>query len=103
MSIDDNEVDTTWMGRAACADHPADLFFPDQGENDTAQEAKAICATCPVRVSCLDYAVVTGQRFGIWGGLTEKQRRPFRNQHLRQPNSDLKPLFGEMLRSQDPN
>ena len=101
--IDDNGMDTTWVNRAACADHPADVFFPDQGDNGIAQEAKAICASCPVRVSCLDYAVGIGERFGIWGGLTEKQRRPFRNQHLRQPNSDLKPLFGEMLRLQYPN
>ena len=101
--MDDNEMDTTWMGRAVCADHPADVFFPDQGENDVAQQAKAICATCPVRVACLDYAVVTNQRFGIWGGLTEKQRRPFRRQHLKSPNSDLKPLIGVALRPQDPN
>ena len=74
--MDDNEMDTTWMGRAVCADHPADVFFPDQGENDVAQQAKAICATCPVRV---------------------------RRQPLKSPNSDLKPLIGAALRPQDPN
>ena len=67
-----------WVRQAACAKVPnADkIFFPGQGESIT--EAKAICAGCPVREECLDYALRTTQRFGIWGGVTERQRRTMR-------------------------
>ena len=97
--IDDNSMDITWMRRSACADHPADLFFAERGHPSQTTQAKAICATSPVRVACLDYAVVTNQRFGIWGGLTEKQRRPFRREYLIHSDSPALKLAG----SQDLN
>jgi WhiB family redox-sensing transcriptional regulator len=46
--------------------------------------AKRICIGCPVRQECLDYALVSNQRFGIWGGLTEEERRPVRRRWLMQ-------------------
>lgn len=67
---------TAWMDHAACADENPDLFFVERGVN--ADEAKAICATCPVRAACLAYALATNQLHGIWGGLSEKERKRLR-------------------------
>jgi WhiB family redox-sensing transcriptional regulator len=49
------------------------LFFPERGAST--REAKAVCAGCPVRVECLDYALGNSIKYGIWGGLSEHQRR----------------------------
>jgi WhiB family redox-sensing transcriptional regulator len=49
------------------------IFFPTRGA--PLDEARAVCARCPVRADCLDYAMETGQKFGIWGGLSERERR----------------------------
>lgn len=67
------EVDLTWMTDALCAEVDADLFFPEMG--GSTREAKAVCAECLVRAECLDYALETGQRFGVWGGMSERERR----------------------------
>ena len=65
-----------WEEHAACKDRDPDqkLFFPDHG-NRSPRKAKAICAGCPVQADCLDRALENDERFGIWGGLTEKERR----------------------------
>ena len=65
-----------WKERAACRDLDTSLFFPES-ESD-ADEAKKVCATCPVREACLEFALVTRQNDGIWGGLTETERRRIR-------------------------
>ncbi len=62
-----------WMVFAACRNADPLVFFPTT--RDGVDEALAICATCPVRADCLDYAVEARERFGVWGGMTEKQRR----------------------------
>lgn len=67
---------TDWMSRAACRGLPPAIFYPEWGEEGT--EARAICAACPVRIDCLDHAITTGERFGIWGGLNDKRRRRLR-------------------------
>ena len=70
-----------WRARAACRGHDTDLFFPpgETGEaTEQIEEAKAICATCPVRKACLEYALATRQEYGIWGGMTEAERRSLR-------------------------
>jgi WhiB family transcriptional regulator, redox-sensing transcriptional regulator len=67
-----------WRAAAACQDTDPDLFFPVSGSGqslDQAEQAKAVCASCPVRPSCLAFALRTGQAHGIWGGLTEEERR----------------------------
>jgi WhiB family redox-sensing transcriptional regulator len=66
----------TWRHEAACRDFDTDVFFPDSDEN--AGPAIAICATCPVREQCLDFALSTNQADGIWGGTTETERRRIR-------------------------
>lgn len=71
---------TDWTAARACADINPTVFFPEQGDNLGVQAAKAICATCPVRIECLDYAVDNVEQFGIWGGTTMRQRQRIRAQ-----------------------
>ena len=63
----------SWKTEAACKDLDVDIFFT-ASEAD-AGPAKSVCATCPVRQACLDYAIVTRQEDGVWGGMTESERR----------------------------
>ncbi len=62
-----------WFARAACASTDPDAYFPAKGAQVKA--AKAVCGRCPVAADCLDYALATGQKHGIWGGLSVNQRR----------------------------
>lgn len=62
-----------WMDRGLCAQTDPESFFPEKG--GSTREAKTICATCPVMAECLDYALDNDERFGIWGGLSERERR----------------------------
>lgn len=72
----ENDDRPAWFDDGACRDQPLDLFFPKQGE-DTSR-AKAICARCPVEDLCCEYGFT--QRFGIWGGLSERERRRIRRE-----------------------
>ena len=78
----------TWQHRAACRGPESSLFFPPtyaerRDERDARESrAKAICAICPVRAECLEYAVRVGEQHGIWGGLTEAERRVLTAQHI---------------------
>lgn len=72
-----------WRDHAACKGMPRDLFFPKHVGKSTTAAAKQVCASCPVREDCLDYATRTRQTFGVWGGLSEKQRRTVRRQYRR--------------------
>lgn len=67
-----------WMQRAACRGvaNTLDLFFPSRGESLT--EAKAVCRECPVQAECLDYAMINHEAHGVWGGLSERERRRLR-------------------------
>ena len=69
--IGDNEGE--WQERALCAQTDPEAFFPEKGGSTT--EAKRICLGCEVRAQCLDYALSNHERFGIWGGLSERERR----------------------------
>ena len=67
-----------WRSAAACQATDPDLFFPVSGSGKSLEQverAKAICAACPVRRDCLAFALRIGQADGIWGGLTEEERR----------------------------
>lgn len=72
----DIRLDTKWMIRGACNGLAGHLFFPERGESS--KEAKAICAGCEVREHCLEHALVAGEKFGIWGGKSERERRRMR-------------------------
>jgi WhiB family transcriptional regulator, redox-sensing transcriptional regulator len=69
-----------WRRRAACRGSDLGLFFPGRGES--AEPARRICAACPVREPCLDYALRHGITHGIWGGLAERDRRALRTRHV---------------------
>lgn len=67
-----------WREHAACRGYPTEMFFPERGDNAAILEAKALCARCPVRDDCLEFAVVSGERQGVWGGKTDRSLRPLR-------------------------
>jgi WhiB family transcriptional regulator, redox-sensing transcriptional regulator len=62
-----------WQERALCAQTDPEAFFPEKG--GSTREAKRICMGCEVRDACLEYALAHDERFGIWGGLSERERR----------------------------
>lgn len=68
-----HDDDDDWQLRAACAGMDGDLFFPSKWNVADARAAKAICAQCPVRLDCLEAGL--WEHHGIWGGLSEKERR----------------------------
>ena len=70
-----------WREDAACRDLDTAIFFPETDEATAA--AKAVCATCPVREACLQFALVTRQDDGVWGGLDENERRRPEKQSIR--------------------
>ena len=65
--------DPQWQERALCAQTDPEAFFPEKG--GSTREAKRICLGCDVRTECLEYALANDERFGIWGGLSERERR----------------------------
>ncbi len=65
-----------WQDLALCAQTDPEEFFPGKGGSPRA--AKRVCATCEVRGECLEYALANDERFGIWGGLSERERRKFK-------------------------
>jgi WhiB family redox-sensing transcriptional regulator len=67
-----------WRMYALCAETDPEAFFPDKG--GSTREAKMVCRGCPVRGDCLEYALANEERFGIWGGLSERERRRVRQQ-----------------------
>lgn len=67
---------SAWRAGALCAQVDGDLFFPEKGES--ALPAKRVCAGCPVRAECLAEALARPERFGVWGGLSEPERRAVR-------------------------
>jgi WhiB family redox-sensing transcriptional regulator len=62
-----------WQEQALCAQTDPEAFFPEKG--GSTREAKKVCLSCEVRVDCLEYALEQDERFGIWGGLSERERR----------------------------
>jgi len=62
-----------WQEEALCAQTEPEAFFPEKG--GSTREAKRICGRCDVRGECLEYALAHEERFGIWGGLSERERR----------------------------
>jgi len=66
-------LDEQWQERALCSQTDPEAFFPEKG--GSTREAKRICTGCEVRDECLEYALAHDERFGIWGGLSERERR----------------------------
>jgi WhiB family redox-sensing transcriptional regulator len=73
---DEDGEEQDWQERALCAQTDPEAFFPEKG--GSTREAKRICSGCEVRAECLEYALAHDERFGIWGGLSERERRRLR-------------------------
>lgn len=69
-------ADESWRLEGLCAETDPEAFFPEKG--GSTRDAKRVCAGCPVRLECLEYALGNDERFGIWGGLSERERRRVR-------------------------
>lgn len=76
--VDNDSTAESWQLYANCLGVDPDLFFPERGAST--KEAKQVCQGCVVREDCLEYALANGEKFGIWGGLSERERRRIRRQ-----------------------
>ncbi len=72
------EASLHWRPLAACRGDDPELFFPGRGESTAVPQS--ICARCPVRVPCLEYALDANEKFGVWGGASERERRRIRRE-----------------------
>ena len=70
------EGELGWQTEALCAQTDPEAFFPEKG--GSTRDAKKVCSSCTVRAECLEYALANDERFGIWGGLSERERRRLR-------------------------
>ncbi|MCU1468294.1 MAG: transcription factor WhiB [Actinomycetia bacterium] len=80
----EEDLAPTWQRFAECARNAGSVdFFPARGES--VRDAKAVCAVCPVRDECLDFALRMKVAHGVWGGLSERERRTVRRERHRGP------------------
>ena len=80
--VSEADLAPTWQQFAECANHAGSVdFFPARGES--VRDAKAVCARCPVREECLDFALRLKVAHGVWGGLSERERRTLRRDRHR--------------------
>lgn len=77
---DVDEGELGWQARALCAQTDPEAFFPEKG--GSTRDAKRVCGACVVRSECLEYALSNDERFGIWGGLSERERRRLRKRAI---------------------
>ena len=70
---DEDQNPLAWQSDSLCAQTDPEAFFPEKG--GSTRDAKKICTSCEVRTMCLEYALENDERFGIWGGLSERERR----------------------------
>ncbi|MFE7630169.1 WhiB family transcriptional regulator [Kocuria sp. NPDC057446] len=75
-AVDEDEGELAWQTDALCAQTDPEAFFPEKG--GSTRDAKRVCEACPVQAECLDYAMSKDEKFGIWGGLSERERRRLR-------------------------
>lgn len=73
--------DINWRQLGECRGLEPGIFYPD--EDDEGMEAKAVCAGCGVRVACLEFALASREKSGVWGGATERERRRIIRQRRR--------------------
>jgi WhiB family redox-sensing transcriptional regulator len=89
-----------WQEEAVCATVDPDLWHPEKGDAGAAAIAKRLCMDCPVRDQCLQDALDHDERYGVWGGLTARERyrlRPVEPSRLGKPRKDLTPEQGEIV------
>ncbi|MDA8287731.1 MAG: WhiB family transcriptional regulator [Actinomycetota bacterium] len=73
-------AERSWQSRANCMGVDPELFFPERGSST--REAKEVCRGCVVQADCLEFAIANGEKFGIWGGMSERERRRVRRARL---------------------
>ena len=78
LLVDRLDGELAWQDEANCKGAKADLFFPERGAST--RTAKGICRECQVRLDCLEFAITTSEKFGIWGGMSERERRRVRKE-----------------------
>jgi WhiB family redox-sensing transcriptional regulator len=78
LALTEQDEELSWQERALCAQTDPEAFFPEKG--GSTREAKKVCVSCEVRAECLEYALAHDERFGIWGGLSERERRRLKKQ-----------------------
>lgn len=71
-------AEEAWVAEAACLGADPEIFFPIRGDNHMLAKAKAICAVCPVKDDCREYALTNFVKHGVWGGTSERERRRIR-------------------------
>ena len=76
--MNETDEDKSWQMLSNCLGVVPDLFFPERGAST--KDAKAVCQGCIVREDCLEYALTNREKFGIWGGLSERERRRIRRE-----------------------
>ncbi|MET9339226.1 WhiB family transcriptional regulator [Nonomuraea sp. NPDC003804] len=79
---------TEWRWRAACREIGFDMFFPDESDIVGAEAAKQVCSGCRVRRQCLDWALATGEKHGVWGGKTAHERGNYQRALRRAANKE---------------
>lgn len=84
IALDALAPEMAWMAEAKCQGMDSSLFFPERWEPIT--EARKICEACPVRRECLDYALADGIEFGVWGGMSGRDRRRIGEMRRRRPS-----------------
>jgi WhiB family redox-sensing transcriptional regulator len=77
---DEDDAALGWQEEALCAQTDPEAFFPEKG--GSTREAKRICVGCEVKSECLEYALMHDERFGIWGGLSERERRRLKREAI---------------------
>ena len=88
MSLADADDRLDWQEDAACRTYDNVTFFGDEGESELEKQAresraKVVCRSCPVQEPCLEFAMETNQKYGIWGGLTDKERASLKRRRAR--------------------
>ncbi|MFJ6417866.1 WhiB family transcriptional regulator [Paeniglutamicibacter sp. NPDC091659] len=76
LGAESEDGELGWQSQALCAQTDPEAFFPEKG--GSTRDAKRVCGSCSVRSECLEYALTNDERFGIWGGLSERERRRLR-------------------------
>jgi WhiB family transcriptional regulator, redox-sensing transcriptional regulator len=79
-STADTLIDDNWWDRAACLGVDDEAFFPERG--GSTYEAKKLCRICPVKGECLEYALENDESWGVWGGMSERERRKLKREQV---------------------
>jgi WhiB family redox-sensing transcriptional regulator len=90
FSLESHMNAPSWREQAACRGAAQEVFFPSRPGKAIVdvEDAKRVCATCPVQPQCLEFALLTRQDFGVWGGTTEQERRVLRKVVLAKARSE---------------